>query len=239
MLSHNVSETAVFALTKRQIDEFKYENVFHSIFKKDTWLQRIAGTGYTPTLFGYDLHKLYYYKTGSENFRRSIPCYLVITIAPNIRFLEPDEYELFFECLLPHTRNGDEVTIWKGDDNPMIILNINDLWKADKRKGQEIIVPFLPWLFSRGLTHLQSAYMLWGDDTKTIRTIETDRIIGVGTYKNHASVSSVCWLWLQDTWDEGEKWLVMFQVPGEYHVDAKGSDGIFNETIYTHLEYRP
>jgi hypothetical protein len=120
----------------------------------------------------------------------------------------------------------------------MIILNIHDLGKGDgSRKGEEIAVPFLPWLFNCSITRLQSAYMLWGDSERTLKTIESDRIIGVGTDKTHESVSTVCWLWLQDTWDKEEKWVAQLQVPGEHHVCPKGSDGI--STIYTHLEWRP
>jgi hypothetical protein len=32
-------------------------------------------------------------------------------IAQNVRLLEPDEYELFWECLQPHARKGDDITI--------------------------------------------------------------------------------------------------------------------------------
>jgi hypothetical protein len=236
--AHNASKAFGFKLTERQIEEFKYENVWHSIFAKDTWLRRISDTRYAPTLIGHDLHKLYYYdKYGEGKVRRDVICHLVITIAPNIRLLEPDEYKLFFECLRPHTRNGDEITIRKGDDNPLIILNINDFGRGDgSKKGSEIIVPFLPWLFNRSLTRLQSAYILWQGTERTLKTIESDRIIGVGTYKTHESASFVCWLWLQDNWVEEEKWVVQLQVPGEYHVKPKGGDGI--STIYTLLEHR-
>jgi hypothetical protein len=96
--------------TEGQIEEYKYENVWHSIFAKDIWLQRFSSTHYAPTLFSHDLHKLYYDK-GEEKTRRDIICHLEITIAPNIRLLEPDEYELFFECLRPHTRKGDTVIV--------------------------------------------------------------------------------------------------------------------------------
>ena len=85
--------------TEGQIEEYKYENVWHSIFAKDMWLQRFSSTRYVPTLFGHDLHKLYYYENGKEMVRKDIICHLVITIAPNIRLLDPDEYKLFFECL--------------------------------------------------------------------------------------------------------------------------------------------
>lgn len=205
--------------TEGQIEEYKYENVWHSIFAKDEWLQRVSSTRYSPTLFGHDLHKLYY-ENGDEN-RRDVICHLVITIAPNIRLLKPNEYELFFECLRPHTRNGDDVIIRGGGDGPMIILNINDLGKGDGGvKEEEIVVPFLPLLFNCSITQLQSAYMLWQDAEQTLKTIESDSIIGVGTVRTHKSVSTVCWLWLQDIWAEEEKWIVRFKVPGEFGVCA-------------------
>jgi hypothetical protein len=57
--AHNASSVFGFGLTEQQIEEFKYESVWHSIFQKKTWLQKIISTGYAPTLFGNDLHKLY------------------------------------------------------------------------------------------------------------------------------------------------------------------------------------
>jgi hypothetical protein len=207
--------------TEAQIEEYKYENVWHSIFAKDVWLQTLSSTGYAPTLFGYDLHKLHY-ENGEEKTGKDAICYLVITIAPNIRLLKPEEYELFFECLRPHTRNGDDVTIREGVDSPMIILNINDLGKGDgsRKEEDEIVVPFLPLLFNCSITQLQSAYMLWQDTERTLKTIESDSIIGVGTERTHESVSTVCWLWLQDIWAKEERWIVQFKVPGEFGVRA-------------------
>jgi hypothetical protein len=87
-------------------------------------------------------------------------------------------------------------------------------------KEEEIVVPFLPLLFNCSITQLQSAYMLWQDTERTLKTIELDSIIGVGTVRTHKSVSTVCWLWLQDIWAEEEKWIVRFKVPGEFGVCA-------------------
>jgi hypothetical protein len=39
--------------------------------------------------------------------------------------------------------------------------------------------------------------MLWQDTERTLKTIESDSIIGVGTERTYKSVSTVCWLWLQ------------------------------------------
>jgi hypothetical protein len=160
-------------------------------------------------------------KNGKEKTGRDSICYLVITIAPNIRLLKPEEYKLFFECLRPHTRKGDDVTIWDRGDGPMIILNINDLGKGDgsRKEDSEIIVPFLPLLFNCTITQLQSAYMLWQDTERTLKTIGSDSIIGVGTERTHESVSTVCWR-LQDIWEKEEKWIVQFKVPGEFGVRA-------------------
>jgi hypothetical protein len=110
MASNNASKPFGFGLTEEQIEEYKYENVWHSIFAKNTWLQKFSSSGYAPTLFGHDLHKLYHYDNSDGEVRGDVICHLVITIAPNIRLLEPDEYELFFECLQLHTRKGDEIT---------------------------------------------------------------------------------------------------------------------------------
>jgi hypothetical protein len=66
----------------------------------------------------------------------------------------PTKYKLFFECLQPHDRNGDDVTILGGGDGPMIVLNINDLGKGDggRKQEEEIVVPFLPVLFNPSIT---------------------------------------------------------------------------------------
>lgn len=82
----------------------------------------------------------------------------------------------------------------------MIILNINDLGKGDggRKEEEEIVVPFLPLLFNHSITQLQSAYMLWQGTKRTLKTIKSDSIIGVGIERAHKSVSTICWLWLQD-----------------------------------------
>jgi hypothetical protein len=121
---------------------------------------------------------------------------LVITIAPNIRLLKPDEYKLFLEYLRLYTRNRDDVTIWGRDDSPMIILNINNLGKGDsgRKEEEEIVVLFLLLLFNCSITQLESAYILWQDTEQILKTIELDSIIGVGTERTYKSISTVCWL---------------------------------------------
>jgi hypothetical protein len=47
--------------------------------------------------------------------------------------------------------------------------------------------------------------MLWQDTERTLKTIESDSIIRVGKERTHESVSTVCWLWLQDIWAKEEK----------------------------------
>ena len=104
----------------------------------------------------------------------------------------------------------------------MIILNINDLGKGNggRKEEEEIVVLFLPLLFNHSIMQLQSAYMLWQGTKRTLKTIELDSIIGVGRERTHESVSTVCWLWLQDIWAEEEKWIVRLKVPGEFGVRA-------------------
>ena len=100
-------------------------------------------------------------------------------------------------------------------------------------KGQEIEVPSLPWLFDRSIVQLQSAYILWKDTNWMLKTIEWDKIIGVGTEKDHKSISTVCWLSLLGVWAKGETWWVKLQVSGARRVRAKRAD----RATITHLEW--
>lgn len=104
----------------------------------------------------------------------------------------------------------------------MVILNINYLGEGDgsRKEEEDIIVPFLPLLSNRSITQLQSAYMLQQDSKLTLKTIESDSIVRIRTERTHESVSTVCWLWLQDTWAKEEKWIVRFKVPSEFGVRA-------------------
>ena len=104
----------------------------------------------------------------------------------------------------------------------MIILNINDLGKGDSsvKEEEEIVVLFLPLLFNCSITQLKLAYMLQQDTKQTLKTIELDSIIRVGTVRTYKNVFTVCWLWLQDIQAEEEKWIMRFKVLGEFWVHA-------------------
>ena len=146
MSAQNASKVFGFGLTDRQVEEVKYENVWHSIFHKDTWLQRLASEGYTTAVIGYDLYKLYYYENGEDGLKKDVTCYLLMTVAPppycKNNGLDPNNYALLLECLQLYAKNEDTITI---SGSPTIILNIHDLRVGDGDIRSLIVkVSFLP-----------------------------------------------------------------------------------------------
>jgi hypothetical protein len=59
---------------------------------------------------------------------------------------------------------------------------------GSRKKEEEIVILFLPLLSNRSITQLQSAYMLWQDTERTLKMIESDSIIGVGTERTHECI---------------------------------------------------
>ena len=156
------SATQIFGFKFSNKSQAKHVRVWSAIFRDPAWVTKAREWGLMPTLIGSNLRVCYNHQRASSTAYMALYTW-AHTRRGNTFKADPENFELFLKCLMPHSFDSSthEIKFKCG-----ITLNVSEV------RGCDSIVVEPTKLLTYRSKGFRSEYLFWDDITYSLRQVD-------------------------------------------------------------------